>query len=319
MSKPRLFLIDGYSNIFRAFYAIRGLSNSRGEPTNAVYGFHNMLQKLLREEDPELIGVAWDLGEPTVRSDKYEDYKAHRKPTPEDLIPQLPWIRRLLEAYDIPVLEMEGYEADDVLGTIALEAAEEDYEVILVSADKDLMQLVRPGVSLFHTGRDKLYDPELVEEDFGVPPERVIDVLALTGDTSDNVPGVPGIGKKGAPQLIREFGDLETLLDRAEEVSRKSYREGLQEHRETAILSRDLVTIHTDLEIPFEPERLHREEPDVEALREIFARMEFFSLLEELTTTREERGMEPAVEVTSSEELEEAATEIGQEIGLLAV
>jgi DNA polymerase-1 len=319
MSKPRLFLIDGYSNIFRAFYAIRGLTSSKGEPTNAVYGFHNMLRKLLREEDPELVGVAWDVGGPTVRSERFAEYKANRAPTPEDLKPQLPWIRRLLEAYRIPILELRGYEADDVLGSLAIDAAEAGYEVTLVSADKDLMQLVRPGISLYHTGREKLYDAAGVEEDFGVPPERVVDVLALTGDSVDNVPGVPGIGKKGAPDLIREYGSLEALLERAEEVPRKSYREGLLAHRESALLSRELVTIHTDIDVPFDPASLRREEPDVEALREVFARLEFFSLLEELTTTREEKELPRAREIIDREEVERALSALGPEVDLLAV
>jgi len=281
---PRLYLIDGYSNIFRAFYAIRNLSSSRGEPTNAVYGFVQMLRKLLREEQPELIGVALDVSSDTVRKERFEDYKAHRKPMPEDLRPQIPWIRKALEAYRIPILEMERYEADDVLGTLAKKATAEGYDVILVSADKDLMQLVGPHVALMHTGRDKVYDPALVEQDFGVPPEQVVDVLALMGDASDNVPGVPGIGAKGAQKLIQEHGSLEALLDHAGEISRKSYREGLQENREQALLSKELVTIHTDLDLDFDPDDLHHDPPDREALGALFAEMEFFSLLEELKT-----------------------------------
>ncbi len=159
--RPRLFLIDGYSNIFRAFYAIRNLSNSRGEPTNAVYGFVQMLRKLLREENPELVGVALDVGK-TFRNEKFEDYKANRRPMPEDLASQLPWVRRVLEAYRIPILELAGYEADDVLGTLSCRAAADGYDVVLVSADKDLMQLVEPRVSLYHTGRNKLYGPQEV-------------------------------------------------------------------------------------------------------------------------------------------------------------
>ena len=254
--RQRLFLIDGFSNIFRAFYAIRNLSNSKGEPTNAVYGFVQMLRKLLREDNPELVGVALDVSGETVRSEKFEDYKANRAPMPEDLRPQVPWIRKAIEAHNIPILEEPRYEADDVLGTLAKKAAAAGYDVVLVSSDKDLMQLVDEHVSLYHTGRDKLYSPATVEEDFGVPPERVVDVLALKGDAVDNVPGVPGIGDKGAVQLIKEFGSFDELLDRADEVKRKSYREGLQEHRDQAVLSHELVTIHTDLPIEFEPEAL---------------------------------------------------------------
>jgi DNA polymerase-1 len=255
--RKRLFLIDGYSNIFRAFFAIRGLSTTSGEPTNAVYGFNQMLRKLLREEEPEYVGVALDPSGPTVRSERFAEYKANRAPMPEDLRPQIPRIKALLEAYGIPVLQLEGFEADDVLGTLARKAAAGGFEVVLVSSDKDLMQLVGDGIRLYHTGRDKLYDAAAVEEDFGVPPEKVVEVLALMGDSSDNVPGVKGIGEKGARQLIREFGSLDELLARASEVSRKSYREGLEEHREEAELSRELVTIHIDLPV----------ELDVEALR----------------------------------------------------
>ena len=280
-ARPRLFLIDGYSNIFRAFYAIRNLSSSRGEPTNAVYGFITMLRKLLREEKPDLVGVALDVGK-TFRSEKYEDYKANRRPMPEDLASQLPWIRKVLEAYRIPTLELAGYEADDVLGSLSCRAAEAGYEVVLVSADKDLMQLVEPRVSLYHTGRNKLYGPDDVTEDFGVPPEKVADVLALMGDSIDNIPGVPGIGEKGAKALIQEYGSLDELLARAGELTRKAYREGLQTHQEQARLSKELSTIHTNLDVPFEPAALRLDPPDTEALRKLFTELEFFSLVEEL-------------------------------------
>jgi DNA polymerase I len=279
--RPRLFLIDGYSNIFRAFYAIRNLSTTKGEPTNAVYGFVTMLRKLLREEQPELIGVALDVGK-TFRSERFEGYKANRTPMPEDLASQIPWIRRVLEAFHIPVLELSGYEADDVLGSLSCRAAEAGYDVVLVSADKDLMQLVEPHVALYHTGRNKLYGPADVAEDFGVPPAKVTDVLALTGDSIDNIPGVPGIGDKGAKALIQEFGSLEELLARAAEVPRKSYREGLQQHAEQARLSKELSTIHTNLPVPFDPAALHRDPPDAVALRRLYGELEFHSLAQEL-------------------------------------
>src|SRR5436309_7477905 len=303
-ARPRLFLIDGYSNIFRAFYAIRNLSTSRGEPTNAIYGFVTMLRKLLREEAPELVGVALDVGK-TFRSEKYEDYKANRRPMPEDLASQLPWIRRVLEAYRIPILELAGYEADDVLGSLSCRAAEAGYDVVLVSADKDLMQLVEPRVALYHTGRNKLYGPQEVTEDFGVPPEKVADVLALMGDSIDNIPGVPGIGEKGAKALIQEYGSLEELLARAGEVTRKAYREGLTQNAEQARLSKELSTIHTDLDVPFDPHALRRDPPDVEALRQVLTELEFFSLVEELgpagSTDAEGEEVPPAEEAVSAE------------------
>ncbi len=304
-SRQRLILIDGYSNIFRAFYAIRNLSNPQGEPTNAVYGFVQMLRKLLRDEDPELVGVALDVSGPTVRDEQFEEYKANRAPMPEDLRPQIPWIRQAIEAHRIPILEMERYEADDVLGTLAKKAAAAGFEVMLVSSDKDLMQLVDEHVSLFHTGRDKLYDPAAVEEDFGVPPGQVTEVLALKGDAVDNVPGVPGIGEKGAVQLVRQFGSLEEILQRASEVKRKSYREGLENHRDQAVLSKELVTIHTDLPIEFEPDSLLVEEPDLEVLRELYREMGFRRLLDEVEQSLPTQEMTPALPITSVEQWHE--------------
>jgi len=320
--RPRLFLIDGYSNIFRAFHAIRELSNSRGEPTNAVYGFINMLRKLLREEQPELIGVALDVSSDTVRKEQYAEYKANRKPMPDDLKTQIPWVRQAIEAYRIPILEMEKYEADDVLGTLASKASEAGYDVFLVSADKDLMQLVTSQVFLMHTGRDKVYDPAQVEEDFGVPPTQVVDVLAIQGDTSDNVPGVKGIGGKGAVELIRDFGTLEDLLARTEEVEqmtyrlRKRYRANLEEHREDAELSKQLVTIHTDLDVPFDPEALRYDTADNEALAELFRAMEFTSLLEELDAGAggETVEVEPATEISSPAAWQEFAGKLPHEV-----
>ena len=321
VEKPRLYLIDGYSNIFRAYYAIRGLSSSRGEPTNAVFGFLQMLRKLLRDENPEYVGVAFDVSSKTVRKEKFEDYKANRKPMPEDLRPQIPWIRELLEAYRIPILEMEKYEADDVLGTLSRKAAAEGFEVILVSPDKDLMQLVGDGVSVQHTGRDKRYDPALVEEDYGVPPAKIVDMLALMGDSSDNIPGVPGIGEKGAQKLIAQFGDLDSLLDRADEVKRKSYREGLQNHRAEAELSKELVTIHTDLDLDLEPDSLVRDEPDWESLLELCWRLDFRQVAQELEQDHgaASKPVESAREVTTKDELRDALAGLEGEVPVAVV
>jgi len=312
MSDPRhrLYLIDGYSNIFRAFYAIRNLSNSRGEPTNAVYGFVQMLRKLLRDEKPELVGVALEGGgtEKSVRAERYEEYKANRSPMPEDLRSQIPWVRKALAAHRIPILELDRYEADDVLGTLAKKAAAAGYDVVLVSADKDLMQLVGPHVSMYHTGRSKLYGPQEVEEDFGVPPEKVADVLALMGDAIDNIPGVPGIGEKGAKGLIKEYGSLQNLLEHAGEVTRKTYREGLLAHQDQARMSLELSTIHVDLPIEFDPEALHLDPPDPQALRQIYTELEFFSLADEIKNETAPGAVEDvplAEELTTSEAWEE--------------
>ena len=316
MTAKRLFLIDGYSTIFRAFYAIRGLSTSAGEPTNAIYGFINMLRKLLREEEPPLLGIALDVGRATVRTEAYAEYKANRAPMPEDLKAQMPAIRRAIEAFRIPILELERYEADDVLGTLGRKAEQAGYDVTIVSADKDLFQLVSDRVSLFHTGREKTYDPALVEQDFGVPPGQVVDVLALVGDKVDNVPGVPGIGAKGAQTLVREYGSLEALLAAAAELRRKAYREGLQKHADKAVLSRELVTIHTDLDVPFDPEALQVEAPDYEALAELCREFEFWSLLKELESESGGPEIEPAVILEGVEAFEEAAEGLGRRIAL---
>jgi DNA polymerase-1 len=281
--RPKLILIDGFHTIFRAFYAIRELTNSKGEPTNAVYGFVQILRKILRDEKPDYLGVAWDVDdETTLRKQKFADYKANRAPMPEELRPQIPQIQRAIEAFRIPRLELASYEADDVMGTLAKKAAAAGLDVVLVTADKDMLQLVGDGVSLLHTGRNKLYDAKLVEEDFGVPPARVADVLALMGDAVDNVPGVPGIGEKGARQLVREYGSVEALLERAAEIPRKAYREGLTTYRDQALLSKELVTIHTDLPIEPHLESLVVEPPDVEALRALYSDLEFKTLFEEL-------------------------------------
>jgi DNA polymerase-1 len=281
--RKKLYLIDGLHTIFRAFYAIRELTNSKDEPTNALFGFVQILKKILRDEKPDYIGVAWDVSDDTtLRREKYADYKANRAPMPEELRPQIPQIQRVIEAFRIPRLELETYEADDVMGTLSKKAAAAGIDVVLVTADKDMMQLVGDGVSLLHTGRNKLYDAKLVEEDFGVPPSQVADVLALMGDAVDNVPGVPGIGEKGARQLVKEYGSVEALLERAAEIPRKAYREGLVQFREQAILSKELVTIHTDMPIELDLDRLMVEPPDAGALRQLYSDLEFKTLFEEL-------------------------------------
>ena len=314
--RPRLYLIDGYSNVFRAYYAIRGLSSSKGEATNAVFGFLQMLRKLLKDDQPQYLGVAFDVSSDTVRKDRYSEYKANRKPMPDDLRPQIPWIRKVIQAFKIPLLELPKYEADDVLGTLAQKASAAGYDVVLVSPDKDLMQLVGDGVFQYHTTRDKLYDPMGVEEDFGVPPGQVVDVLALMGDSSDNVPGVPGIGQKGATQLVKEYGALESMIERAEEITKRGYGKKLKEHQDVARLSKELVTIHTDLEIDFDPQALALEEPDYEALREICWELDFNSLAQEFESVLGDvaEPLPPARDIESADEWEKTASELVGEV-----
>ncbi len=278
---PKLYLVDAMSNIHRAYHAIQRLSTSTGRPTNAVYGFVTMLRKMLREHRPDYLATGWDGPEKTLRHETYADYKAHRPAMAEDLASQLPEIRRVLEAYRIPVLEMRGFEADDVIGTLSKKAAAAGFDVVIVTADKDMLQLVGPLIRVFHTGREQFLDEAGVHQFFGVAPHQVADVLALMGDSVDNVPGVPGVGQVTARKWIAAYGNLSTLLERADEIKGKA-GENLRQHRETALLSRRLVEIPTDLPIDFEPDALRRSPPDLEKLKALFVELEFHSLAAEI-------------------------------------
>ena len=291
---PRLFLVDGYALIYRAFFALltRPLNTSRGENTSAAWGVANFLKRLLATHKPELLGWVHDAGA-SFRVDLYPQYKATREKLTDELQADfdtgLKRIEQLLKAYDVPVLSVPGYEADDVIGTLARLGVEAGYNVVVVSGDKDFQQLVRPGVWLLNPGRG---GPASVEESWvgmenandrlGVPPERVIDYLALVGDTSDNVPGVKGIGEKTAQELIGQFGPLEQILAHASEVTKKRPREALLEHHDVALLSKKLVTIMQDVPIGLDPAALHVGKPDTQALRHLFLELEFNSMLKDL-------------------------------------
>src|SRR6266545_2674448 len=277
----KLYLVDAMSNIHRAYHAIQRLSTSAGKPTNAIYGFVTMLRKMLREHTPEYLAVAWDGPERTVRHDAYAEYKANRVPMASDLASQIPDIRRVLEAYRIPILELPGYEADDVIGTLSKKAAAEGFDVVIVTADKDMLQLVSPGIRVFHTGRERFLDDAGVQEFFGVTPGQVRDVLALMGDSVDNIPGVPGVGQVTAKKWISAYGDLDTLLAKADEIKGK-IGESLRQHKEAAVFSRTLVEIPTDLPIPFEPAALRCSDPDARKLKDLFVELEFHSLAAEI-------------------------------------
>jgi len=279
---PRsLYLVDAMSNIHRAYHAIQRLSTSAGRPTNAIYGFVTMLRKMLRERSPDYLAVAWDGPRRTARHETYAAYKANRPAMADDLASQLPEIRRVLEAYKIPVLELEGYEADDVIGTLAKKGAAAGFDVVIVTADKDMLQLVGPGVRVFHTGRETFLDEAGVREFFGVEPAQVVDVLALMGDSVDNIPGVPGVGQVTAKKWISSYGSLEKLLEKMDEVPGK-VGESLRQHREDAILSRRLAEIPTDLPVALSPDDLRRGPADLAKLTSIFSELEFTSLAQEI-------------------------------------
>ncbi len=295
------------SFIFRAYHAMqrqRPMSTRSGIPTAATYVFVNMINKLRRDFEPEYFAAVFDVSAPVFRDERakemetirkwdaktqtfqeveYAGYKANREEMPSDLAQQLPYIRRALEALRIPILQAEGFEADDVIGTLARKAAAKGHPVFVVSNDKDMMQLVTDDIHVLNPAKDNLIlDSGKVEETFGVPPEKVIDVMALRGDSVDNIPGAPGIGDKGSVEIIRQFGSLEAALDQAEEVKRKSYRESLQNNRDNILVSKELVTIDQEVPLDLDLAEMRTQPPDIEACRELYTELEFTSLLKEL-------------------------------------
>jgi len=293
--QSKLFLIDSYGFIFRAYHA-RARSGAppmrtrSGFSTEAVYIFHNMIRRIAKNYKPGYLAAVFEGEGPTFRDAQFEHYKANRDETPPDLIAQIPMVRRVLEAMRIPVLEFPGYEADDVIGTIAKRAADKGLEVVIVSSDKDMLQLVTDRVSMLNPMKDDMmYNPVTTEEFMGVKPAQVADLLALKGDSVDNIPGAPGIGDKGAKDIILKFGSVEAALDRADEVERKMYRESLQNNRAQIELSKRLATIAVDVPIEFDFETAKPKPPNVDALKDIYKEMEFFSLLKELGASEDKR------------------------------
>ena len=306
-TKPPIYLLDTMAFIFRAYHAMarqRPMSTRTGIPTAATYVFVNMINKLRKDFQPQYLAAVYDVGAPVHRNEladqlkdvqkfniktqqfettEYAGYKANRAETPPDLIQQQPYIRRALEAFRIPILYYEGFEADDVIGTLSRQLSALGHHVYVVSPDKDMMQLVTKDVSILNPTKDNLVlDPAKVEEVLGVPPERVVDVMALRGDSVDNIPGAPGIGDKGSVELIQTFGTVEAALDRADEVKKKTYRESLQNNRDNIMLSKELVTIHTTVPIEYTLDAMKTQPVDNAACRELFSELEFTTMLKEL-------------------------------------
>ena len=279
--RQSLFIIDGSNNVYRSYYAIRYLTNSAGFSTNAVYGFVNTLKKLLKDHNPDCIAVAFDEGRETARTNQFADYKKDRKPMPDDLVVQVPLVYEVLEGFRIPVIRSTEWEADDFIGSLAFKARERGYDVVIATSDKDFFQLVGDGIRLYHTGREVLYDAKGVEEAFGLPPDKVLDVMAIWGDAIDNIPGVPGIGEKGAKGLIQQFGSLDGVYENLEQIKKATQRKALEDNKEKAYLSKDLARIKCDLELDVDFETLKRTEPDRPKLHEIFSKLEFASLMQE--------------------------------------
>src|SRR5437667_4694061 len=294
----RVFLIDSMSHIFRAFFAPMAnraapLASSRGQVTQAIFIFTNMLRKLLQDEKPQYIAAIFESGEKTFRHETFADYKANRLQMPDDLASQLPYIIRLCEAFNIPVINAPGYEADDVIGTLAVQAEKKDLRAVIVSNDKDMCQLVRdPYVVCMRQNsqvvKRKEYVPPIewcdeawVQKKFGVTAAQVVDLLGLMGDSIDNIPGAPGIGAKGAVQLIQQFGSIENALSHWEEVKHKTYRESLRDNSDIIRTSRELAQIRTDVEVALNLEELQAKPPDRAAAYELFRELEFAALTNE--------------------------------------
>src|SRR2546426_1695140 len=284
----KLFLVDAMAHIYRAFYAPMNRMNApSGIPTKVPFLFANILRRIIKDYQPDYLGIVFDTKGPTFRDKLFEKYKAQRPPMPDDLSVQIPYVRKLCEAMHLPVLEFEGYEADDVIGALAMQGAKKQLEVLIVSNDKDMMQLVGESVRTLRTGSggakaDIIVDEKKVEEILGVPPEKVVDYMALLGDTIDNIPGAKGIGEKGAAELIKKYGSVESALDHADEVSNKRYREALQQQREQVLMSKQLAAIAKDAPIEVNLRELERHPPNGAALAELYRELGFSSLLKEL-------------------------------------
>ncbi len=315
MAEPpfkHLYLIDGSGYIFRAYFALPPISRSDGTPTNAAYGFTNMLIKLLRESDADGLAVVFDAGKKSFRNEIYQEYKAHRPEPPEELIPQFAMIREATRAFNLPAIEMENYEADDIIATYARRARDAGIRVTIVSSDKDLMQLLEPGIDMLDPIKNRVIGPDEVKEKFGVEPSRMVDLQALAGDSTDNIPGVPGIGVKTAAQLIEQYGSLEELLAHAEEIKQPKRRQTLLDNVELARISKKLVLLddHAPVDEPLDAFAKH--DPEPAKLREFLERYEFKSLLTRLADQLE--GTLPNNEAAPADAGDAGRSEGGNEL-----
>ena len=281
MAEKKLYLIDGNSFLYRSYYAVQPLSTSKGFPTNAVFGFISMLKKLMEREKPRYLGIVFDAKGPTIRHKAFKDYKANRKPMPEDLVVQIPVIKKILRAFNIPLFEQENYEADDVLGSLAQRASSQNIQSVIVTNDKDIFQLVDKLTIVYNPVKEISLDEKKVKEHFGVSPSQVVDVLALWGDSSDNIPGVPGIGEKTSKALINQFGSLEKLLNNLDNIEKTRLQEKIKQNLEQLKLSQQLATIEKGLDVKFNLEDFSVSEPNYKELIPIFQELEFSSLLAE--------------------------------------
>jgi len=290
----KFILLDGNSFCYRAFYAIRELRSSKGEPTNAIYGFITMLEKVVKEVDPDGVVVTFDMKGPTFRHERYDQYKIQRTPMPDDLVTQMPLIQEVVEAMNIPIFQKEGYEADDVIATLCRELKAKGHDVFVVTGDKDMLQLVDKRVKVLNPQKENfIYDESEVKKRFGVGPGKVVEIMALMGDASDNIPGVPGIGEKTAVKLIAEYGSLEGVLKNIAGIKGDKLKENLAAYKDQAHLSRELATIKDDVPLKVDVEALKRREPDAEKLTQLYRRFEFRTLLKNVPDAGDKNADDP--------------------------
>jgi DNA polymerase-1 len=277
-SEKTVYLIDGTACIHRAYHAIRSLSNSAGLPTNATFGFTRILLKLMQERVPQYAAMFFDAKGPTFRHEIYPDYKANRPPMPEDMAVQIPYIKEVTAAYRLPIIEMQGFEADDLIGTYARRAEKEGFAVVMVTGDKDFMQLVTDNIVIWDPMKEQTLDIQFIREKFGVEPQQMIDVMGLSGDSADNVPGVPGIGQKTALDLVKLHGNMDQLYQAVDSITKKKQRENLTTYKDQAFLSRKLVTIDTRVPVDISIDDFDLKPPDTAALSKLFQSLEFRQL-----------------------------------------
>ncbi len=309
MTCKEIYLVDGSAYIYRAYHAIAPLTNSHGLPTHAVYGFTTILRRIMRERQPECMAVAFDTKGPVFRHKIYPEYKANRPPMPDDLSVQIPYIRKIVQSYNLLSLEHDDQEADDLIASVTRQLGDQGCKVVIVSGDKDLLQLVGENVTFWDPMNDRLMDPAAVKEKYSIGPDQLLDYFSLTGDSSDNVPGVPGVGPKTAQKLISEYSTLEGLYDHVEEMKPSKMKERLISHRKDAFLSRDLIRLNSDVEVPGSPENYLVRKPDADSLRELLSELEFYTLIKSDVPAREV-DTDGFSLVKTSEQLEDLVTQL---------
>ncbi|MBM3251640.1 MAG: DNA polymerase I, partial [Candidatus Omnitrophica bacterium] len=311
MARPKLFLIDANSFCYRAYYAIRNLSTSYGQPTNAIFGFINMLKKILQDNDLQYLGICFDVGRKTFRQEQFSEYKLHRPAMPDELRSQMPLIKEIISAYNIPIFEMEGFEADDVIATLAKKAAKENLEVFIVSSDKDIFQLIDERVKVYSPNKEgSVYDLDNFKSRFQVAPDKIADLIGLMGDATDNIPGVKGVGEKTAVSLLKQFGNLDNLFKNLDKVKSEKLRELLSQQKNQAVMSKDLAKLDKEVPLEFDQEQLKIKEPDYEKLFELFKKLELNSFLKDLPKTEQQKESVKLVRLEEKTKIEDFVKEL---------